>query len=143
MLRNKTIKIVVVEDDLYFNKVLTKYISTLCDEKVYNKVHFDIKSYTNAHDFIEEMDDETNILILDYYLVNLKETDILTGGDVLEEINKHCTNCEVIMVSSQKSEAIKEDLKSKGINEYIDKNVSSNNRIGAVIQKILHNQIAA
>lgn len=143
MLRDKKIKIVVVEDDLYFNKVLTKYISTICNEKVYSKVNFEIKSYTNAHDFIEELDDETNILILDYYLVNVNESDILTGADVVDEVNKHCENCEIIMVSSQKSKAIKEDLKSKGISEYIDKNVNSNNRVGAVIQKLLNSQIAA
>ncbi len=143
MLKDKKIKIVVVDDDLYFNKVLTKYISTICNEKLYSNVKFEIKTYTNAHDFIEELDDETNILILDYYLINLNESDILTGADVLDEVNKHCTNCEVIMISSQKSQTIKEDLKSKGIFEYIDKNISSNNRIGAVIQKILHDKVAA
>lgn len=139
-MRTKKIKIVIVEDDLYYNKALTKYIETICNEKFYTKASFEIKSYTNAHECIEELEDDTDIIILDYYLINLLEDDVLTGGDVVDVVKKHCTDCEIIMISSQKDDEITSELRSKGISEYIDKNLNSKNRIGSVIQKILNDR---
>lgn len=135
-MRTKEIKIVLVEDDLYYNKALKKYIETICNESVYH-ASFDIKSYTNAHECIEELEDDLDIIILDYYLINLEEDDVLTGGDVVDVVNEHCKDCEIVMISSQKDDEITQDMKSKGISEYIDKNLNSKNRIGSVIQKIL------
>lgn len=139
-MKYKEIKIVIVEDDLYYNKALTKYIQTICNEKVFTKFSFDIKSYTSAHDCIEELEDDLDILLLDYYLINLAEHDVLTGADVIDAVKENCADCEIVMISSQTDPDITSNLKSRGINEYIDKNLNSKNRIGSVIQKIIHDK---
>lgn len=133
----EVVKIVIVEDDVYQNKALTKYVQTVCNSHVYPSLQFDITSYTNAHDCIEEIDEDVDIMLLDYYLINLEETDILTGGDVVDIVRKFCQDCEIIMISSQDDDAITDDLKAKGITEYVDKNLNSINRIGAVLQDII------
>jgi len=143
MSQRKTIKIVIVEDDSYYNKVLTKYVTTICNPAVYPSFDFEIKSFSNAHDCIGELEDDTTIMILDYYLVNDEETDVLNGADVLAEVNKHCANCKVIMVSSLKNAHIATELVKQGIYEYVDKNVNSRDRIGAVLQRALSEEIVA
>ena len=136
----KKIKIVIVEDDLYYQKTLTKYVETICNHALYPQFDFEIKSYSNAHDCIEELDNLTNIMILDYFLINEEETDILTGADIIAEVNQHCLDCKVIMISAQTDEKLTKELLNQGIYEYVDKNVNSKNRIGAILQKIIKDE---
>ena len=144
MLRNREIKIVIVEDDLYYNKVLKKYIETICNEKFYSKCKFTIKSYLTAYECIEELEDDTDLVLLDYYLVNENEQDNLTGVDVLDAVNEYCDDCKVIMISGQDNPTITEALREKGIVEYINKNLNSKNRVGSVVQRVLkeYNKVA-
>ncbi len=135
--RKQIIKVALVEDDPYYNRLLTKYVNTICAESFYPDFQFNIQSYASAHDCIEQLDDELNILILDYFLFNRDEHDVLSGADVLDEVNKHCDNCKVIVISALKSPSTILKLKQKGIYAYIDKNVNSRNRIGALLQTIL------
>lgn len=137
MLGKKNIKIAIVEDNLYENKSLTKYISTICNQHVYTNYSFDIKSFTTAHECIEELEDDLNIMLLDYYLFNPNEAEALNGEDVLAHVQKHCSDCKVIIQSALKNAQTVKELMHHGIYAYIDKNVSSNNRIGSVIQEIL------
>ncbi len=136
----KNIKIVIVEDDLYYNKALTKYVQTICNEKTYSGLKFEICSYLNAHDCIEAMDDSMDIMILDYFLVNHDEEDVLTGEDVLKELKTYAPNCKVIVVSAQQSASKTAHLMRNGIYDYVDKNVSSKNRVGALLQKLLRTE---
>lgn len=138
MKTKKNLKVVIVEDDLYYNKALTKYLQSICNSSVYPEFNFEIKSYTNAHDCIEELDDDTSIMVLDYYLINEEETDVLSGADIVKEANEHCSNCEIIMISAQESPHNTSELLRLGVYDYVDKNVNSKNRLGAVIQRLIN-----
>lgn len=148
MKTKKLLKIVVVEDNLYYNKTLVKYLNTLCNSSVYPKLEFEIKSYLNAHDCIEELEDDTNIMVLDYFLINEDEPEVLTGADIVRVANKHCDNCKIIMVSSQQNSHRTSELMRQGVYDYIDKTVNSKNRLGAIMQRLIdtefkpNNQIA-
>lgn len=139
--KKKLIKILIVEDDLYYNRLLTKYVETLCNEKVYPQCKFEIKSFLTAHECIEQLEEDTSIMLLDYFLFNDEEEDILTGEDVLEEMMRLNENCKVIMVSELRSANMVIHLMHQGIYEYIDKNVSSKDRVGSVLQKAINEQI--
>ncbi|MFN3916618.1 MAG: response regulator [Flavobacteriales bacterium] len=137
---SKKIKIVIVEDDYYYNKVLTKYISNVC-RSAYPSYQFEIKSHLTAHECIEELEDDTNIMLLDYYFVNPEDDEELNGEDVLREVQKHCPNCKVIMMSAMQDSHRAVELMRKGVFEYIDKNVNTHDRIGAILQKALNSQL--
>lgn len=134
----RVLKVVIVEDDVYYNKALTKYIHTVCNASIYPDFDFDIISYLNAHECIEELDDATNIMVLDYYLINKDEADVLTGADIVREANENCDDCHIIMLSAQESSHNTSELMKMGIYDYVDKNVSSKNRLGAVLQRLIN-----
>lgn len=139
-MKTNKIKVVIVEDDLYYNKVLTKYVKTVFNSCLLHKDDFEIRSYLNAHECIENLEDDTNIMILDYYLINENEKEELSGADVLKEVKKHCPQCKVIVISAQTEPNIAVELMKQGIYEYVDKNTSTGNRVGNIIQKILVNE---
>lgn len=135
--RKQNIQVVLVEDNPYYNRLITKYVRTICSGSFFSDFQFTIKSYLSAHECIENMEDDWNILILDYFLFNRDEDDILNGADVLKETQKYCPDCNVIILSSLKSESKILKLQEEGIYAYVDKNVSSLNRVGSLLQSIL------
>lgn len=136
----KPIKIVLVEDDPYYNKLLTKYVRTVCSSNFYPEFDFEIKTYLSAHDCIEELDNDMNILILDYFLFNSEEDEILNGYDVLNEAKKYCPDCKIILLSALRSKSKILELMEEGLYAYIDKNVNSRDRVGAILQRAMREE---
>ena len=133
----KEIKIAVVEDNVYLNKVLTKYLQGICTPSNYPGFQFQWHSYLNAHDCIETMETDLDIMILDYVLMNDEEDDILTATDVLKELQHLNESCKVIVFSGQTSPYITAQLMKSGVYEYVDKNTNGNDRLGAVVQQLI------
>ncbi len=141
--RKKEFKIVIVEDDLYYNKALTRYVSTICNPKIYPDLKFNIESYFTAHDCLENLEPDVDLMLLDFYLINDEEYDIIYGDEVVEVVKDYCPNCKIIMVSEQGSTHLTAEMLKNGIYDYIDKNTNSKNRIGSIIQKLVKDEMAA
>jgi DNA-binding NtrC family response regulator len=131
------VKIAIVEDDVYYNKILLKYVQTICNQSSYPQYEFEFFSFYNAHDCIEQMDEDLDIMILDYLLINEEEDDVLNAMDVIRELKRMNSECKVILFSGQQSAHTTIELMKAGIYEYIDKSVNGSDRIGAVIHRIL------
>lgn len=136
-MKKEKINIVIVEDNPFFNKMLQKYMQGLCNTQMYSDYTFEIKPYLYAEDCIENLTPDTDIMLLDYLFVNIETDTSLNGKDVLEEVQRHCPNCKVIIISEQQNMVVTVELLKRGIYEYIDKTKNSHTRIGAVVQKIL------
>jgi len=141
MTTKRTIKIVIVEDDRFFNKSLEKYIETVCNSKAYADFDFEIKTYLNAQDCIKTLDKDTEIMFLDYYLINMKEREMMNGADVLQRVKELCTDCKVIMVSNLKNIQMAVELMRRGVYEFVNKNKNSFDRIGEVLQRLLSKEL--
>ena len=133
----KTIRIAIVEDDKYYNNVLTKYISTICSKSFFPGIEFRIVSYQSGHDFLEHIDEKTDILLLDYYLFNADELEQINGEDVLRVVKQYLPGCKVILLSALTDPFKLQKLHSEGILAHVDKNVSSTNRVGAILQQTI------
>ena len=138
--KNK-IKIVIVEDNQYYNQVLTKYVLNLAKgfKNIYPNYEFKISSYTTASDCVETLEKDTDILLLDYFFSSEEDKfEGINGEDVLDVIINYCNNCKVIMVTGQNQVPIAVELMKKGVYEYVDKNTNTLNRVGAILQQIIN-----
>lgn len=129
----KTLKVVVVEDNPYFNKMLTKYLENLSKRPDYEELNFNIQSFQSASECINKLDPDTDIVLLDYYLDG--EEDQSNGFQVMRKINETCRHCKVVVLSEQGSLAVVAELFKLGAYDYIEKN--NGNRVWAVVQKII------
>lgn len=143
MTPKKNIKIVILEDDLFFNKSLERHVQTICNSHAYDDFKFEISTYLNAKDCIEKLDKDTDILFLDYYLIGPEEQQILNGGDVFKRVREVCKDCKVVMVSSMKNIQTVVEMIRRGIYEFVTKNKNSNNRINDVLQQLLSDKMKA
>ncbi len=91
----KQAKIFIVDDEPLLTEMLTDYLSE-------NNQNFSIKAFPTGEKCLECMDENPDLVVLDYYL-NSKEKDAANGIDILKEIKGKNKALPVIMLSSQKS----------------------------------------
>lgn len=95
MEKRRDFKIALLEDNHFYNAMLTAKLKGYTGEIAdHTGIDFQILSYTNPHDFIANIPDDTNVAIVDYYL-----GDSLNGIDVLNQTAWKCRNCKVVIIS--------------------------------------------
>lgn len=91
-------KIVILEDNDFYNHLLTRqlqnYTDAIAEDKGYE---FDIQSYTNPSDCIRNLKPDTDVAILDYYLGDSN------GLDMLRVIKDKAPDCRVVIISQVKN----------------------------------------
>lgn len=92
-------KIVVLEDNDFYNNLLTRQLQSYTREIALDKGYrFDIYSYTNPTDCLKNITEDTDIAFVDYYLGESKN-----AIDVLKVLKQKCPHCKVIVISRAKN----------------------------------------
>ncbi|MCB2195687.1 MAG: sigma-54 dependent transcriptional regulator [Bacteroidetes bacterium] len=118
-MNNKSLKIFVVEDNEWYNKLIVHNLSLNPD--------FEVISYLNGWDCINNLDQNPDIITLDFKLPDI------SGMEVLKRIKQHSYESQVILISEQDDIDVVVDLLKEGAYDYI---VKSND-----IKERLHNTI--
>ncbi len=142
MAQKRNFGIIIVEDDPYFNEVLTKYVKSLCNDENYPDINFHIRSFKSGKDCIDHLDAETDVMVLDYYLDSYDEFPY-TGFDLLNQVKKECKDCKVIVVSGQHNVTVTSELFKKGIYDYVDKHYMPAKKLSLSLKKILNEKVQA
>lgn len=118
-MNNKSLKIFVVEDNEWYNKLIVHNLSLNPD--------FEVISFLNGWDCINNLDQNPDIITLDFKLPDI------SGMEVLKRIKQHSYETQVILISEQDDIDVVVDLLKEGAYDYI---VKSND-----IKERLHNTI--
>ena len=63
------VKIAIVDDNDYFNSVLTKQLDSYTEKRSeFNNLQYEIHSYINTNDFARKPTNDFDIIILDFFL---------------------------------------------------------------------------
>ncbi|MBI1288001.1 MAG: response regulator [Flavobacteriales bacterium] len=96
---NHNIRIVVLDDSDFYNRLLTRQLQSYTRAIAQaTDFRFDIESYVHADDCIRNLKSDTDIAFLDYYLGNG-----ITAQDVIREIRRNCNKCKVVVVSKTRN----------------------------------------
>ncbi|HOW09998.1 MAG TPA: sigma-54 dependent transcriptional regulator [Bacteroidales bacterium] len=118
----KPVKIFVVEDNEWYNKLLVYTLSLNPD--------YEVKSFLNARDFLNSLHESPDIVTLDFKLPDL------TGLDVLKRIRQENGNIQVILVSEQDDIETAVTLLKLGAYDYITKSNDIKERLLNTVQNI-------
>lgn len=120
MKTQKELKIAVLDDSSFYNKLLTKQIENCTTNLAYTKgYNCSINSFVHFDDFLRNLRKDTDLVFIDYFLGQG-----VTGGQIIKQIKKICKNCKVIVVSKVRSIQTVVDTVSEGATAFIykDKN---------------------
>lgn len=122
----KPLKIFVVEDNEWYNKILVYTLSLNPD--------YEVKSFLNGTDFLKCLNEKPDIVTLDYRLPDF------TGLDLLKRIRQENSDIQVILISEQGDIDTVVNLLKLGAYDYITKSDDIKERLLNTIQNI-HNGI--
>jgi DNA-binding NtrC family response regulator len=115
-------KFFIVDDDIFCANVYDQYLTNLN----YN----DITYYSNGNDCLNNLNQNPDIIFLDYNM------DDLTGFEVLKKIKRYNSNIHVVMVSGQENIKIALDAIKYGAYDYVTKNSLVCDKMTNIINKI-------
>ncbi|HEY6160861.1 MAG TPA: response regulator [Bacteroidia bacterium] len=133
----KIFRIVVVEDSEFFNNLLTRqlrhYTEALALEK---NCRFEVQSFTNASDCLRNINSETDIAFVDFYLGSG-----LTADDVLEKFKKRCKDCKVVIMSQVRNLKTSIMTMAKGALDFIFKDIHALPRACFLVEEIVDKKL--
>lgn len=118
----KPVKIFVVEDNEWYNKLLVYTLSLNPD--------YEVKSFFNARDFLNSLNEYPDIVTLDYRLPDF------SGLEVLKRIRQEDDDVQVILISEQEDIDLVVTLLKMGAYDYITKSNDIKERLLNTIQNL-------
>ena len=121
-MNDKPLKIFVVEDDEWYNRLLVHNLSLNPD--------YDIESFTNGKDCLNNLHRNPDIVTLDYRLPDMK------GLEILKKIKEENEDIQVILISEQDDIEVVVELLKYGAYDYIVKSKDIRERLLNTVQNI-------
>ncbi|MCX6261970.1 MAG: sigma-54 dependent transcriptional regulator [Bacteroidia bacterium] len=118
----RPVKIFVVEDNEWYNKLLVYTLSLNPD--------YEVRSFFNARDFLNCLNESPDIVTLDYRLPDL------SGLEVLKRIRQENDDVQVILISEQEDTDLVVTLLKMGAYDYITKSNDIKERLLNTIQNL-------
>lgn len=115
-------KIFIVEDDQWYGEVIEYHLSLNPD--------LSIKRFDNGEDFLKALDEQPDLVTLDYTLPDI------SGEDVLKRVKEFDPELPVVIISGQNDIATAIKLLKEGAYDYITKDGETKDRIWNVIRNI-------
>lgn len=135
----KQFRIVVLEDNEFYNTILTRQLKSYTKEMSLWQGHsFDIESYTNANDCLRNLKEDTDIAIVDYYL-----GESMNASDILKVIKEKCRNCKVIIISQFKNLKTYYQTLNEGAYHFIFKDNKALSNSCFIIEDIINERLKA
>ncbi|MCX6225869.1 MAG: sigma-54 dependent transcriptional regulator [Bacteroidia bacterium] len=125
-------KIFVVEDDKFYNKLIEHHLRLNPD--------FEVETFFNGKSFLDKLGENPDIVTLDFGLPDMD------GHDVLEKVKKYDPGIHVVMISGQEIISTAVKLLKEGAYDYITKDENIKERLLNTIYNIqttqkLRNQV--
>jgi two-component system, NtrC family, response regulator AtoC len=121
-MNDKPMKVFVVEDNEWYNKLLVYTLSLNPD--------YEVKGFFNAIDFLNCLGESPDVVTLDYRLPDL------SGLDVLKRIKQENSETQVILISEQEDTDMVVTLLKLGAYDYITKSNDIKERLLNTIQNL-------
>lgn len=124
---NQKPRIFIVDDEPLLAEMLTDFLNE-------RSPGLSIKSFGTGEKCLQNMDENPDLVVLDYYL-NSREKDAANGIDILKEIKTKNKSTPVIMLSSQKNYVTAAKTIQYGALHYVIKGQKAFQEIYEIIKK--------
>ena len=119
MRSTNTLKIFILEDDVWYGSMLNHYLSLNPD--------YEVRRFENSRDFFSHLHEKPDVVTLDYSLPDMD------GGEVLKKIKEVHPDIQVIIISGQEDVGTAINLLKNGAFDYIVKDDDTKDRLWNIL----------
>lgn len=130
-------KIVILEDNDFYNKLMSKYIKNhVAQYALLRGFTFDLISFTSYSDCVRNFSNDITIIVTDYYL-----SEGYCALHILNLVKKRGSNCKVVVLSQIQNITTSIYTLLEGAYEFIPKNKAVFEKSGNVIEDIINSNL--
>lgn len=130
-------KIVILEDNDFYNKIISKHIENYISNFALSKgFTFEINAFTSYSDCVRNFASDTTIVITDFYL-----NDGFNALDLINYVRKSELSCQIIILSQIQNIATSITTLLEGACEFIQKDKGALQKSGHVVEEILSQKL--
>lgn len=122
--KKKKPRILIIEDSKTFLQVLKLKLKSLYNDDV------EIKGFTESETFLEDLDQEVQAIVMDFYLDDQSEFE---GLELLKKIKLHVKNAFVLILTGEEDLEVAKKCYELGANSYLVKSSESIDNIAKEI----------
>ncbi len=137
----KEIKIFIIEDDFVFIEILVNLLESVNSEIRDKNIKINYQTFYSTKEASYELSQNPDIVMLDYFLID-DELKADTGTKLLDVIKEYNSDIDVVVVSGQESEQVREELLQKGATHYLAKDMESLNKINPLIISLIDKKLS-
>jgi two-component system response regulator AtoC len=119
MRNTNTLKIFILEDDVWYGSMLNHYLSLNPD--------YEVRRFENSREFFSHLHEKPDVVTLDYSLPDMD------GGEVLKKIKEIHPDIQVIIISGQEDVGTAINLLKNGAFDYIVKDDDTKDRLWNIL----------
>lgn len=113
----KSLNIAILDDSEFDNKLFSQQLKTYTNELAFGEdLNFNIQSFTTTSDFLNHLSNDTEVVILDYYLDEGN-----TGKELISKIKSTAECCKILIVSQARNVDTAMQTLRLGANAFIHK----------------------
>lgn len=134
---NKIFKIMILEDNGFYNNMLMKYLSNYTEGIAFDHhIEIEITSFTNYEDFLRNLKPDLDVSFVDFYLGNGK-----TGIDIIKEIKKVSNECKIIIISQSLGVSASLLTLNEGATDFIYKDKNAFSKSCYLVEDIINDKL--
>jgi len=133
----KEIKVFIIEDDFLFINIIVNIIETLNFNLKNDNIKISYRTFYSAKEAEFEFKQNPDIILLDYFIID-EEHNADTGAKLIKNIKEKNLDIDVVIVSGQESEAVKQQLLNDGAYGYISKEPEELEKIKPLILELIN-----
>ena len=132
--KKNTAKVLVVDDDPIFGKVVELHLTHLKEQFANKGVKLNFDVVKTSREAFRKIDENCDIIILDHFLDTDDDIDT-TGLDLVEEFKQVAPNSKIIMVTSKNNFSEKETRLMNKVEIFVNKECSTVSRLVNILNK--------
>jgi len=133
----KEVNVFIIEDDFVFIEILVNLLDSVNSEIADKNIKLKYQTFYSTKEANYELSQNPDIVLLDYFLMD-DELKADTGTKLLDVIKEFNPNTDVVVISGQESDQVRNELLQKGAKAYLAKDEDSLKKIKPLIIKLIN-----
>ncbi len=118
-MKTKRLKIAIIEDHNFYNKVIQSQVAALCNAKGCNDLKFEVTSLDDVKALNAASKTAYQVVIFDNHYNNNKQIPDYNPQDIIDQIKAKNSNCFFITISGYREMNISANLYQEGESKFI------------------------